>query len=325
MSYFVGGDIGGTHTRILITDQNGNVLGLGDGGSGNHEGVGYDGFEAAVAKGTHQALSTANLTLDQINGAGFGIGGYDWPSERQRHLDRLVKIGFKMPLEIVNDTVIGIIAGSEAGWGIGIVSGTGCNCWGWDHERNRIAHLTGGGGWMGEAAGAGDVVARAVRAVSHAWSGRGPQTQLSQVMVDIAGANDIEDLFEGMMDMRYHLRAAAAPHVFKTAYAGDPVAIEIIHWAGAELGEMAKTIIKQLQFETLTFDVVMIGSMWDGGPMLIEKARETIQAYAPGAHMVRLSAPPVVGAVLLGMEAAGNKPGGDIHRRLIENCQNLKF
>jgi len=58
---------------------------------------------------------------------------------------------------------------------------------------------------------------------------------------------------------------------------------------------------------------------------LIEKTRETIQAYAPGAHMVRLSAPPVVGAVLLGMEAAGNKPHLEVHHRLIENCRNLKF
>jgi N-acetylglucosamine kinase-like BadF-type ATPase len=322
-SYFIGGDIGGTHTRILIADQDGNVLGFGDGGPGNHEGVGYEGFEAAVSKGTRQALSASGLRLEQINGAGFGIGGYDWPSQRQPHLNSLAKIGYRMPVEIVNDTVIGIIAGSEEGWGIGIVSGTGCNCWGWDRDRHKIAHLTGGGGWMGEAAGAGDVVAQAVRAVSHAWSGRGPQTQLSQVLVEYAGAKNPEDLLEGMMDMRYHLGASVAPLVFKTAYAGDQVAIGIINWAGTELGEMAKTIIKQLHFEALNFDVVMIGSMWEGGPMLIEKARETIQAYAPGARMVRLSAPPVVGAVLLGMEAVGIKPNLNVKNRLIENAKNL--
>jgi len=322
-SYFIGGDIGGTHTRILIADQDGNVLGFGDGGSGNHEGVGYDGFESAVSEGTRQALFAAGLTLGQISGAGFGIGGYDWPSQRQPHLDSLKKIGYKMPLEIVNDTVIGIIAGSEEGWGVGIVSGTGCNCWGWDSSRQKIAHLTGGGGWMGEAAGAGDVVSRALRAVAYAWSGRGPQTQLSQVLVQFAGAKNPENLLEGLMDMRFHLRAAAAPLVFQTANAGDQAAIDIIHWAGTELGEMANTIIKQLHFENLTFDVVMIGSMWDGGSLLVEKARETIQAYAPGACMVRLTAPPVVGAYLLGMITAGVKPGLDIHHRIIENSRNL--
>jgi N-acetylglucosamine kinase-like BadF-type ATPase len=322
-SYFIGGDIGGTHTRILVCDEEGNVLGFGDGGSGNHEGVGYAGLEAAVSAGTTQALSRAGLTFEQIKGAGFGIGGYDWPSQRQPHLDSLAKVGYTMALEIVNDTVIGIVAGSEEGWGIGIVSGTGCNCWGWDHGRQKIAHLTGGGSWMGEAAGAGELVAQAVKAVSHAWSGRGPQTQLSQVFVEFTGAKDPEDLLEGMMDLRYKVRSSAAPLVFKTAYAGDPVAIKIIQWAGSELGEMAKTIIKQLNFEALAFDVVMIGSMWEGGSMLIDQARETIQAYAPGACMVRLSAPPVVGGVLLGMEAAGFKPGHVVRQRLVEKSRNF--
>jgi N-acetylglucosamine kinase-like BadF-type ATPase len=322
-SYFIGGDVGGTHTRILIADQDGNVQGFGDGGPGNHEGVGYDGFEAAVSEATRQALSKAGLTLDQIKGAGFGIGGYDWPSQHQPHLNSLAKIGYTMPIEIVNDTVIGIVAGSEEGWGLGIVSGTGCNCWGWDHDRKKIAHLTGGGGWMGEAAGAGDVVAQAVRAVSHAWSGRGPQTQLSQVFVERVGAKNPEDLLEGMMDLRYQIRSSFAPLVFQTAYAGDPVAINIIQWAGTELGEMAKTIIKQLSFERLAFDVVMIGSMWDGGPMLVDQARATIQAYAPGARMVRLHAPPVVGGILLGMEAAGVKPELVVRQKLIEQASKL--
>ena len=322
-SFFIGGDVGGTHTRVLITDEEGGVRGFGIGGSGNHEGVGYPGFEAAVKESTTQALSKAGLNLDQIDGAAFGIGGYDWPSQRQPHLDSLAKVGYTMPIEIVNDTVIGIVAGSEEGWGIGIVSGTGCNCWGWDHGGHKIAHLTGGGSWMGEAAGAGEVVAQAIRAVSHAWSGRGPQTQLSQVFADMVGAKDAEALLEGMMDLRFQIRSSAAPLVFKTAYAGDPVAIKIIQWAGTELGEMAKTIIKQLGFEALSFDAVMIGSMWDGGSLLMDQTRKTIQAYAPGARMVRLNAPPVIGGVLLGMEAAGFKPGHSIRQKLTEESRSL--
>jgi N-acetylglucosamine kinase-like BadF-type ATPase len=321
--YFIGGDVGGTHTRVIITDEDGSILGFGIGGSGNHEGVGYPGFEAEVSKSTTQALSKAGLSIDQIKGAAFGIGGYDWPSQRQPHLDSLAKVGYTMPIEIVNDTVIGIVAGSEEGWGIGIVSGTGCNCWGWDHGRNKIAHLTGGGSWMGEAAGAGEVVAQAIRAVSHAWSGRGPQTQLSQVFAEMVGAKNAEDLLEGMMDLRFQIRSSAAPLVFKTAYAGDPVAIKIIQWAGTELGEMAKTIIKQLGFEALSFDAVMIGSMWEGGSLLIDQTRETIQDYAPDARIVRLTAPPVAGGVLLGMEAAGYQPGHRIRERLIEESSSL--
>jgi hypothetical protein len=64
-------------------------------------------------------------------------------------------------------------------------------------------------------------------------------------------------------------------------------------------------VIRQLEFEGLDFDVVLIGGMFDGGPLLIEPMRQTILALAPGARLVRLTVPPVIGAVLLGMEQAG--------------------
>ena len=68
---------------------------------------------------------------------------------------------------------------------------------------------------------------------------------------------------------------------------------------------MANAVIRQLGFEALGFDVVLVGSMYDGGPAPIEPMQATIQALAPRARLVRLSVPPVVGTVLLGMEQAG--------------------
>jgi len=84
---------------------------------------------------------------------------------------------------------------------------------------------------------------------------------------------------------------------------GDEVARDLLRWAGTELGEMANAVIRQLEFENLAFDVVMTGSMFEGGAMLIEPMRETIQKLAAKAHLVRLRVPPVMGAVMLGMEA----------------------
>ena len=317
-AYFLGGDVGGTHTRVLIADQEGQTVGFGDAGSGNHEGVGYEGFIAALREATQEALTNAGLSFQDITAAGLGIGGYDWPSQRQPHLDALRKLGYSMPYEIVNDAVIGLIAGSADGWGVGVVSGTGCNCWGWDRTRQHIGHVTGGGMWMGEAAGSGELVSQAVQAVAHEWTGRGPATRLTPALVEFAGAMSLEDLLEGLMDIRYHMRASAARLVFQVAQEGDPVAVNIIRWAGNELGELAKTVIRQLHFQELSFDVVLIGSMFEGGPLLIEPMRQTVQAFAPQAKLVRLGAPPVVGAVLLAMEQAGIQPDLAIRNRLFE-------
>ena len=100
------------------------------------------------------------------------------------------------------------------------------------------------------------------------------------------------------------LDASLAPLVFEVAAQGDAVALDAIRWAGRELGELANAVIRQLEFEALEFDVVLVGGMYQGGPLLIEPMRATIQALAPRARLVRLTAPPVVGAVLLGMEQA---------------------
>ena len=85
---------------------------------------------------------------------------------------------------------------------------------------------------------------------------------------------------------------------------------------------MANGVIRQLDFEPLEFEVVLVGSLYDGGSLLIEPMRETIQAVAPGARLVRLSAPPVIGGVLLGMEQAGVN-GATVRERLAETTKAL--
>ncbi len=310
MRYFLGIDVGGTKTQALVADEGGRAVGLGQAGAGNHEVVGYAGLARALRQATDQSLAQGGIGVEQIAGARFGVAGYDWPCEREPMLQAIGTLGLNAPVEAVNDTLIGLLAGSAEGWGVAVVSGTGCNCWGWDRTRQRIGQVTGSGSAMGEGAGASELVGKAVQAVAHAWTRRGPSTQLTEALGRHAGARNAEDLLEGLCTARIWLDASAAPLVFEAAAAGDAVARGIIHWAGQELGELANAVIRQLEIEALEFDVVLVGSMYDGGPALIEPMRATIHSRAPGARLVRLAAPPVVGAVLLGMEQAGVDASG---------------
>ncbi len=96
------------------------------------------------------------------------------------------------------------------------------------------------------------------------------------------------------------------------------MAQDLIRWCGRELGSLAKGVIRQLGFEDEEFDVVLAGSLYDGGPMLIEAMRGAIQEVALGARLVRLEVPPVVGGVLLGMEQTGPVVPG-VRETLIES------
>lgn len=165
--------------------------------------------------------------------------------------------------------------------------------------------MTGDGWRFAEYGGAGEIVLKAVQAVSLAWTRRGAETGLTAVFLAETGASGVEDMIAGLIRGRYSLTAKHAPLVFAQAAAGDAVAQEIVQWAGAELGSLAVGVIRQLALENETFDVVLSGSSYKGSGRLREVMAVTIHAVAPQARLVRLKVPPVAGGVLWGMEVAG--------------------
>jgi N-acetylglucosamine kinase-like BadF-type ATPase len=324
MRYFLGVDVGSTKTHAIVANEVGEIKGFGKTGAGNHEVVGYDGLSRALRVAIERACAVGQINLDQICGAGFGVAGYDWPSEREATLQTIAELGLSCPVEAVNDAVLGLLTGSSEGWGITVVSGTGCNCWGWDRSRKRIGRLTGNGIGMGEYGGSSELVFKAIQAVAYEWTRRGPVTALSQAFIKLVGARDFDDLMDGLNTERYSIRAAAAPLVFQTAQAGDAVAIETIRWVGNELGEMIHAVVRQLDFEKVNFDLVMVGSMFRGGPLLIDTMLQRVHTSAPGARLVYLKDPSVVGAVLLGMEQDGLAISSEIRVKLSETIQHFE-
>lgn len=324
MKYFLGADLGATKTHTLITDEAGNALGFGESGPGNHETVGYDGMYAAMHESMAQALQSSGLSKADLAGAGFGVAGYDWSSEAEITAQTIDRLGLTAPYKFVNDTVPGLVAGSDEGWGVVLVSGTGSNCRGWDRDHVREGRVSGHGIMMGEGAGASELMFRCMQIVGYAWSKRGPQTSLAEALVEYYGAKDLEDLIRGYTMYEYQVGAEAARVVFRVAEAGDQIAQDLIHWAGTELGETASSVIRQLEFENLEFDVVMTGSMFEGGARLIEPMRETIWKLAPKARFVRLAVPPVIGAVLLGMEASGTPITADVRQNLKQTVSTIR-
>jgi N-acetylglucosamine kinase-like BadF-type ATPase len=307
MDYFLGIDGGGTKTHALIADETGQSVGFGLSGPGNWESVGYSGLTSKLLEVTTQAMQMAGITRLDIAGAGMGLAGFDWPSQRQAHLDAIRPLDLSCPLEIMTDSELGILAGNPEGWGISVVAGTGCNCRGWSRDHLKEGRVVGGGSyWSGEAAGGFDILSRAMRAVTFEWVKRGPATALSAAFLKQTGARDLDELIEGVYLGRYEFDPAMILLVFEIAKQGDKQALEVIRWAGYELGMMAVSVINQLELHEDTFDIVLIGSLFDGHPLMTESMRTTIQEIAPRARLVRLELPPVVGGVILGMQQAGH-------------------
>jgi N-acetylglucosamine kinase-like BadF-type ATPase len=320
--YFLGIDIGGSKSHALVADEYGQARGFGAAGPGNYEVVGWDGLRQTLHTVTDQAFDSAAITPEQIAGAGFGIAGYDWPGEEEPTRQAIDSLDLEAPCALVNDSVLGLVAGASDGWGVVVVAGTSNTGRGRD-RHGREGRVTGCGPQYGEYGGAVELVAKAVQAVGLAWTQRGQPTVLTEAFMQATGATGEMDLLEGLYLGRYSLSPATAAFVFQAAAAGDAVAQETIRWAGRELGSLALGVIRQLDFQELGFDVVLAGSLYGGSPLLVEAMEETIHAEAPGARLVRLTAPPVVGGVLLGMEQVGIKPS-HLREQLLESTQRLR-
>jgi len=321
--YFLGADLGGTKTHVLVSDSEGQALGFGEAGPGNHETVGYAGAQHSLQVAAAAALHGAGLDAGAITAAGFGVAGYDWPNEKAPCLEMIASLHLGGKIELVNDVELGLWVGSPRQWGVAVVAGTSCNCCGWDETRSHFGRVTGGGIEFGENAGASELMVRVGQVLAQAWTGRGPATSLTNAFCERFGVPDAAALLQGLVSREFSLNAADAPLVFEVARQGDAAALELVRWTGRELGELACAVIRQLHFETLTFDLVQIGRLWEGSPLLSQELGQTVHALAPGANLLRTHEPPVIGAVLLGMRAAGLRPTAQVRQRLLETVSTV--
>ena len=321
MKYYLGVDIGGSKSHALIADENGQALGFGKAGGGNWEGVGYEGYRSVLNEIVAQAVDAAGITRDQIAGAGFGIGGFDWPCQVENHRQVIQSLELAAPFDFVNDTLIGLFAGASEPWGVAVVSGTGCNCWGIDRQ-GRVGHVSGEGTYMGEEGGSGSLIMRAVQAISRQWSKRGPATRLTEAFLERTGAKDLALLLEGLMLQRYHLDPGDVKIVFRVAEEGDAVAQQIVTWNGEQLADLVLGVVRQLEMQADEFELVLVGSLFKVGECMIGPMRKAILVEAPGARLVKLPALPVIGGVVLAMKTAGIDPR-PVHPVLVETVKRF--
>jgi N-acetylglucosamine kinase-like BadF-type ATPase len=108
-----------------------------------------------------------------------------------------------------------------------------------------------------------------------------------------------------------------APVVFAAAEAGDAVARGLINGLADELVTMGIAMIRRVGLARQEFDVVLAGGVFlnhDGA--FFERLAEGIHAVAPGARLIPLRVPPVLGAALLGLDRLKPRPGAAAEARL---------
>jgi N-acetylglucosamine kinase-like BadF-type ATPase len=304
MKYFLGIDVGSSKTQALIVDETGQCVGLGKAGGGNHQSAGYEGTQNVLRVSCDGALKMSGVEKAQIAGAGFGVAGYDFPSDREGHLKAISALGLACPVDVDNDGVNGLLAGATRGIGVNVTAGSSNNARG-RNQHGKEGRIVGNGPSFGEQGGAIEIVQRGLQMVNHAWIKRIAPTTLTQIYINAVGAKNEMDLMEGLSNESYHLFPLLAMQVLDASRTGDEAAQNVIRWAGEELGWLAVSVARQIEMQSDDVEIIQSGSVFNAGAIITEPMRDVVLKHCPRAKMIRLDGPPVVGAVLLGMEQAG--------------------
>jgi len=142
-------------------------------------------------------------------------------------------------------------------------------------------------------------------------AGRGPATSLERLVPAFFGLRRPGQVTEAI---HFGRRSAGeltglVPVVFAAARDGDKVAGGIVDRLADELVAMTLAVVRRLRLVRSEVDVVLGGGVLQSGePRLLDRVHAGILAAAPRARVVPLRRPPLAGAALLALEAAGAHP-----------------
>lgn len=312
----LGVDGGGSKTHAMVADERGRALGFASSDRSNWEDAGIDGAGIALEKAITGALAAAGVLAGDLAAASFGLAGLDWDDDRLMLAALIEPLGLAGPMTLDNDSFIALRAGTSQPFGVVVIAGTGTVAAGRD-RAGRTFRTPGLGPMYGDFGSATDVAEEAVRAVADAYTGRGPETSLSELLPPLARCTSPRELLQRLSRGAIPL-PPAAPLVLQQAAAGDEACREIVVQAGAALGQAAAVVARRLGLDGEAFDMVMAGGLFRGRSRLLETTlAEALRRVAPGAVPVRLACRPVVGAVIEALLLAGVEVGEEVRGRLV--------
>jgi N-acetylglucosamine kinase-like BadF-type ATPase len=307
-------DGGNSKTDVVLADADGAVLGAarGPGASHHHLGVpaAMDTLEALI----EAACADAGLPAGERPLAAVGVwclAGVDFPADDEAMGPAIAGRGWALEPLLRNDVFAVRRAGSDRTWGVGVVAGAGMNCVGVAPDGREV-RFPAIGELSGDWGGGRDVGVAAVGAALRGEDGRGPRTTLTRRVAGWFGLPSalavVEALFFDRIDRGRVLELV--PLVFAEAEAGDEMAAQLVARQVDEIVAMAGAAVRRLDLTGLDVEVVLGGGLFHGeAPAFLERIRSGIAGIAPAARLTQVTAPPVVGAALLGLDRLGAGPG----------------
>jgi N-acetylglucosamine kinase-like BadF-type ATPase len=299
-------DGGNSKTDLALVRANGEALALVRGPHSSPHYVGLDGSLAIIQRLLADALRRAGVADGRGSVARMAqllMAGVDFPAEERDLQGAATTRNLAERVAVANDTFAVLRAGTEKGWGVAVVCGTGINCVGVAPD-GRHARFPALGTLTGDWGGGTDIGLAAVYAAARSEDGRGPKTVLEGAVPAHFGLETPTQLAEAVHRGRTNLNGAAnlAPVVLAAA-PSDPVAAEILERLADEIVALVRVALHRLALTNDSVDVLLGGGLFlSGSALLVRAVEERLAAVAPRATARVTDSPPIVGAALLGLD-----------------------
>ncbi len=303
-------DAGNMKTDLALLRASGKLEAFVRGDRGTPQYLGIHGCVEVLEELLAQAMARSERKLSEglpVGVASIMAAGADLPEDVEALRARIDLLGWARRLVVDNDTPALLRSGTDRGWGVAVVCGSGINCIGIapDSRQLRFPAL---GEITGDWGGGGHVGIAAIVAAARSADGRGAETVLEASVpahfgfatpFELARAIHVNEILE-------HRVKELAPVVFAAAQQGDPVAASIVDRVADEVVTMATTAMRRLGLSDQSPDVVLGGGLLRAASLsTIARIVLGVREVAPGANVTVSHTGPIVGAALLGLDELG--------------------
>ncbi|MER5506169.1 BadF/BadG/BcrA/BcrD ATPase family protein [Streptomyces sp. NPDC002766] len=307
-------DAGNSKTDVAVVAADGTVLATARGGGFRPPVVGVEAAVDAVAAAVTRAFTASGVaSVEHVSAC---LANADFPVEEEQLAAALHARGWGTSVEVRNDTFAILRAGVTEPRGVAVVCGAGINCVGMRPD-GRTARFPALGRISGDWGGGWGLAEEALWHAARAEDGRGEPTALARTLPAHFGLPTMLALIEAL-----HLETVAparrhelTPVLFATAADGDPIARAIVDRLADEVVTMATVALSRLGLLEEETPVLLGGGVLAAQhPQLNDGIRDLLSVRAPKAVPRVVTASPVLGAALLGLDRVGAR--AEVHERV---------
>ena len=293
---FLGIDVGGSHTAVVVGDKAGQVIARADGPGAAMRPGGAEASAAVIADVARRAAAAAQLTLP-ADAAMVGAAGAGREQEQQELASALIAAQVARRVRVAGDSEIALAAAFGEGPGILLNAGTGSIAFA--RSPDERLHRAGGYGWqLGDEGGGYWLGRRALASAARATDDPNESSTLLERLLVALSLRHFDDLIRWTSTATPAQIAALAPHVLNAALEGEKVAQQAVWEAAVELARLVSVLARHFP-GTDAISVATAGGLLRRGSPLLKALHDVLVNTTPRARLVDGPVDAPAGAVRL--------------------------